>query len=58
MTHEYVFDLKEDDIFWCSADVGWITGHSYIAYGPLVNGCTQVVLKVYQRIQRRVVWVK
>jgi acetyl-CoA synthetase len=45
MTHEYVFDLKEDDIFWCSADVGWITGHSYIAYGPLVNGCTQVVFE-------------
>ncbi len=45
MTHEYIFDLKEDDIFWCSADVGWITGHSYIAYGPLVNGCTQVVFE-------------
>tara|TARA_B100001059_G_scaffold236541_1_gene287641 strand:- start:49 stop:2004 length:1956 start_codon:yes stop_codon:yes gene_type:complete len=45
MTHEYVFDLKEDDIFWCSADVGWITGHSYIAYGPLVNGCTQVLFE-------------
>ncbi|MGE6462481.1 acetate--CoA ligase [Pseudoalteromonas tetraodonis] len=45
MTHEYVFDLQEDDIFWCSADVGWITGHSYIAYGPLVNGCTQVVFE-------------
>ena len=45
MTHEYVFDLKEDDVFWCSADVGWITGHSYIAYGPLVNGCTQVVFE-------------
>lgn len=45
MTHEYVFDLKEDDVFWCSADVGWITGHSYIAYGPLVNGCTQVLFE-------------
>jgi len=45
MTHEYIFDLKDDDIFWCSADVGWITGHSYIAYGPLVNGCTQVVFE-------------
>ena len=45
LTHEYVFDLKEDDIFWCSADVGWITGHSYIAYGPLANGCTQVLFE-------------
>ena len=35
MTHEYVFDLKEDDVFWCSADVGWVTGHTYIVYGPL-----------------------
>ncbi|MEF8795210.1 MAG: acetate--CoA ligase [Salinivenus sp.] len=42
MTHEYVFDLHEDDVFWCTADVGWITGHSYIVYGPLVNGSTQV----------------
>ncbi len=45
MTHEYVFDLKEDDVYWCSADVGWITGHSYIAYGPLANGCTQVIFE-------------
>ena len=42
MTHEYVFDLHEDDVFWCTADVGWITGHSYMVYGPLVNGSTQV----------------
>jgi acetyl-CoA synthetase len=42
LTHEYVFDLQEDDVFWCTADVGWITGHSYIVYGPLVNGATQV----------------
>jgi acetyl-CoA synthetase len=42
MTHEYVFDLHEDDVFWCTADVGWITGHSYMVYGPLVNGATQV----------------
>ena len=45
MTHEYVFDLKAEDVYWCSADVGWITGHSYIAYGPLVNGCTQVIFE-------------
>ena len=42
LTHEYVFDLHEDDVYWCTADVGWITGHSYIVYGPLANGCTQV----------------
>lgn len=42
MTHEYVFDYHEDDVFWCTADVGWITGHSYMVYGPLVNGATQV----------------
>ena len=42
MTHEYVFDLHEDDVFWCTADVGWITGHSYMVYGPLINGGTQV----------------
>ncbi|WP_420452617.1 acetate--CoA ligase [Ilumatobacter sp.] len=43
-THRYVFDLKpESDVFWCTADVGWITGHSYIVYGPLSNGCTQVM---------------
>ena len=43
-THKYVFDLKpEKDVYWCSADVGWITGHSYIVYGPLVNGATSVM---------------
>ncbi len=43
-THRYVFDLHPDtDVFWCTADVGWITGHSYIVYGPLSNGCTQVM---------------
>ncbi len=43
-THKYVFDLQpENDVFWCTADVGWITGHSYIVYGPLSNGCTQVM---------------
>ncbi len=45
MTHEYVFDLKEDDVFWCSADVGWVTGHSYIVYGPLANGATGVMFE-------------
>jgi acetyl-CoA synthetase len=43
-THRYVFDLKpETDVYWCSADVGWVTGHSYIVYGPLANGCTSVM---------------
>jgi acetyl-CoA synthetase len=40
LTSKYVFDLKEDDIYWCTADVGWVTGHSYIVYGPLANGAT------------------
>jgi acetyl-CoA synthetase len=39
-THELIFDLREDDVFWCTADVGWITGHSYVVYGPLANGAT------------------
>jgi acetyl-CoA synthetase len=44
-THEAVFDLREDDIYWCTADVGWITGHSYIVYGPLANGATALVFE-------------
>lgn len=43
MTHEWVFDLKEDDTFWCTADIGWVTGHSYIIYGPLANGATTLM---------------
>jgi acetyl-CoA synthetase len=42
-THSYVFDVKPDDVFWCAADVGWVTGHSYIVYGPLANGVTGVI---------------
>jgi len=42
-TTQLVFDLKDDDVYWCTADVGWITGHSYIVYGPLANGATQVM---------------
>jgi acetyl-CoA synthetase len=43
-THKYVFDLKpETDVYWCAADIGWVTGHSYIVYGPLTNGCTSVM---------------
>ncbi len=44
-THEAVFDLREDDIYWCTADVGWVTGHSYIVYGPLANGATSVMFE-------------
>ncbi|MDO4905852.1 MAG: acetate--CoA ligase [Lautropia sp.] len=42
---QWTFDLKSDDVFWCTADVGWITGHSYVAYGPLSNGATQIVFE-------------
>ncbi|KZC20378.1 acetyl-coenzyme A synthetase, partial [Rhodanobacter denitrificans] len=44
-THEQVFDLREDDIYWCTADVGWVTGHSYVVYGPLCNGATTVMFE-------------
>ncbi len=44
-THDITFDLKPDDVFWCTADVGWVTGHSYIVYGPLANGCTEVMFE-------------
>jgi acetyl-CoA synthetase len=43
LTHEWVFDLREDDVYWCTADIGWVTGHSYIVYGPLCNGATVVM---------------
>jgi acetyl-CoA synthetase len=42
-THSMVFDLKDDDIYWCAADIGWVTGHSYIVYGPLANGATSIM---------------
>ncbi|MCE9507391.1 MAG: acetate--CoA ligase [Alphaproteobacteria bacterium] len=45
MTHEYVFDYHDKEVFWCTADVGWITGHSYIVYGPLANGATSLVFE-------------
>ncbi|MBP9593153.1 MAG: acetate--CoA ligase [Steroidobacteraceae bacterium] len=45
LTHEAVFDLREDDIYWCTADVGWVTGHSYVVYGPLANGATSVMFE-------------
>jgi len=45
LTHEAVFDLKEEDVYWCSADIGWVTGHTYIVYGPLANGATTVMFE-------------
>ena len=45
MTHEYVFDYHDGDVFWCTADVGWVTGHSYIVYGPLANGATTIMFE-------------
>ena len=45
MTHKYVFDYHENDIYWCTADVGWVTGHSYIVYGPLANGATTLMFE-------------
>jgi len=45
MTHQYIFDYKKSDIYWCSADIGWVTGHSYIIYGPLSNGATTIMFE-------------
>nr|WP_293610992.1 acetate--CoA ligase [Ponticaulis sp.] len=45
MTHEYVFDYKDGDVYWCTADVGWVTGHSYIVYGPLANGAQTLMFE-------------
>jgi acetyl-CoA synthetase len=43
MTHKYVFDIRDEDVYWCTADVGWVTGHSYVVYGPLANGATSLM---------------
>jgi len=45
LTHELVFDLRDDDVYWCTADVGWVTGHSYVVYGPLANGSTSLMFE-------------
>ncbi|MCU0955394.1 MAG: acetate--CoA ligase [Hyphomicrobium sp.] len=45
MTHQYVFDYHDGDVYWCTADVGWVTGHSYIVYGPLANGATTIMFE-------------
>jgi acetyl-CoA synthetase len=56
-THKYVFDLKpESDVFWCSADVGWVTGHSYIIYGPLCNGATSVMYEGAPDYPHKGIW--
>lgn len=43
LTHQYIFDIKDSDVYWCTADLGWVTGHSYVVYGPLVNGTTSLL---------------
>jgi acetyl-CoA synthetase len=45
LTHKYIFDVHEDDIYWCTADIGWVTGHTYIVYGPLCNGATSLMFE-------------
>lgn len=45
LSHKYIFDIHEDDVYWCTADIGWVTGHSYGIYGPLANGCTTLVFE-------------
>ena len=45
LTHKYIFDVHDDDIYWCTADIGWVTGHSYICYGPLCNGATSLMFE-------------
>ena len=45
ITHKYIFDIHDDDIYWCTADIGWVTGHSYIVYGPLANGATSLMFE-------------
>jgi acetyl-CoA synthetase len=45
LTHKYIFDVHEDDMYWCTADIGWVTGHSYIVYGPLANGATSLMFE-------------
>ena len=54
LTARYVFDLRDDDVYWCTADVGWVTGHSYIVYGPLANGATVVMYEARPTRRTRV----
>ena len=56
-THKYVFDLHpDDDVYWCSADVGWVTGHSYIVYGPMANGATSVMYEGAPDYPHKGIW--
>ncbi|GAA4827958.1 acetate--CoA ligase [Actinomycetospora corticicola] len=57
-THNLVFDVKDDSVYWCAADIGWITGHSYITYGPLVNGVTSVLYEGVPGYPNKEVWWK
>jgi len=57
MTHEYVFDYRDGEIYWCTADVGWVTGHSYIVYGPLANGATTVMFRGRAELPRPVAFL-
>ncbi|PVZ14292.1 acetate--CoA ligase [Actinomycetospora cinnamomea] len=57
-THNLVFDVKDDSVYWCAADIGWITGHSYIVYGPLANGCTSVLFEGVPGYPDQEVWWK
>jgi acetyl-CoA synthetase len=45
LTHRCIFDLKDEDVYWCTADIGWVTGHSYVVYGPMANGATQIMFE-------------
>jgi len=45
ISHKYIFNIHDDDVYWCTADIGWVTGHSYIVYGPLANGATSVMFE-------------
>ncbi len=45
LSHKYIFDIQDNDVFWCTADIGWITGHSYVVYGPLANGATSLIFE-------------
>jgi len=49
-TFKYVFDYHSGDVYWCTADIGWITGHSYVVYGPLANGATSVIVSFFYLI--------
>jgi acyl-coenzyme A synthetase/AMP-(fatty) acid ligase len=53
LTHQYVFDYRPGEIYWCTADVGWVTGHSYIVYGPLANGATTLMFEGVPELARR-----